>query len=471
MAPQSTLRHNPLNKMQNKESCLKPSISSFPCRYHSLPTLLLLLTICSHPVPVSAQQSGKITLAQALALAMKDNKTILHARLQEDIAREDIKEKQELKLPEVDFHGSYARITDLTEFKHGLGDKAVTQTIPVIADLTASAKMPLYTGGKIKYSIKKAEQESDVAALRLQKAINDISIEVTGTFLRVYKMMELQKLILENIKEEEDRLHEVKAFRAHGTVTKNEVLRAELQLSDMQLALMTNKRNIAIGIHDLQTLLQLPEDDTLEIDTSGVLTSTLHFGDYEMYLHAALQKEEMQMARRQQEIRETELRITKGNYYPSVHLFASYGANYPNYMFFPPNPYLYTLGKVGVEATFSISGLYKNRTKMHMAHKQAEAQQVQTDIVKNRVTDEVFRQYMQYQDIHDKIAVTEKAVRQASENYRIIKVKYLNQLALITDMIDADNELLQSRFNMVSTRIDAVMKYHELLHASGLLHQ
>lgn len=469
MAPKSTSTYTDHNKVQNNRSYRGRRIPHFYIHYPRNPAFSFLLAVLPYSTLVQAQHTNRITLAQALTIAVKDNKTIQRSRLDKELGDEEIKEQQELKLPEIDFHGSYARITDLTEFRHGPGDRAVTQTIPVIADLTASARMPLYTGGRIKYNIIKAGQQSQVAALKLEKTINDVRIEVTGTFLRIYKMMELKKLILENIKEEEDRLREVKAFKAHGTVTKNEVLRAELQLSDMELSMLTNQRNIAIGIHDLQTILQLPEEETLEIDTSGILTNRQAAGSYKMYLEAAMEKEEMQTARRQQDIRETERRIIKGNYYPTVSFFASYGFNYPNYMFFPPNPYLYTLGRVGVEATFSISNLYKNKTKMHIAHKRIEAQQVQTDIVKNSVTDEVFKQYMQYQDINDKIPVTEHAMRQAAENYRIVKVKYLNQLALITDMIDADNELLQARFNSVSTRVDAVMKYHELLYVSGLL--
>jgi outer membrane protein TolC len=124
---------------------------------------------------------------------------------------------------------------------------------------------------------------------------------------------------------------------------------------------------------------------------------------------------------------------------------------------------------VGVEASFSISNLYKNRTRVHISDKRIEEQNVTTEILKNKITDNIFRQYMQYREIEDKLPVTEKAGVQATENYRIVKLKYLNQLALITDMVDADNALLEARFNIISTRIDALMKYYELLYASGLL--
>lgn len=103
-----------------------------------------------------------------------------------------------------------------------------------------------------------------------------------------------------------------------------------------------------------------------------------------------------------------------------------------------------------------------------MANKRIEIQRNERLMTEDKINDQVFTQYTQYHDILDRIPVNEKSVQQATENYRIIKVKYLNQLALITDMIDADTALLQTKYNTISTRIDAIMKYHELLHACGL---
>lgn len=420
-------------------------------------------------LPVKAQQQQVLSLPQALILAAEHNKMVHKSRVQQEIAEEESREKEEMRLPDVDFHASYARITDLTEYKHGLSGKMVTSTILESADVTSSARMPIYNGGQIKYSIRKARQEQEISVLKVQKTVNDIQIEVVATYLGVFKLMELQKLILENIKEEEDRLKEVRAFKAHGTVTGNEVLRAELQLSDMQLRLLSNKKNIAIGLHDLKTLLEITEEKSLTLDTNSLINNTITLEPYPYYLQSGFQKEEMGIAKKQEAISQTEQRLAKSNYYPKLSLFGSYGYNYPNYVFFPPNNNGYTMGKVGIEVNFSLSNLYKNRSKMKLAEKRIEEEKTNTEILKNQINDAVFKQYTRYQEIMDQLPVTEKAKRQATENYRIIKLKYLNQLALVTDILDADNALLQAKYNVVSTRIDALMKHYELRYAAGQL--
>ncbi|MBF7092353.1 TolC family protein [Flavobacterium sp. ALJ2] len=431
---------------------------------------LVFILVFQGVTALQAQQSNPISLQEAIKIAKENNKKILRSRIEADISKENIKETKELRLPEIDFNGGYSRITNLTEFKGGfLKDKAVTNSIPEMYNIGTAIKVPLYAGNKINNAIEIANQESKIAQVRSEKVENDIQLEVIGTYLGIQKMMELQKIIEENIKEEKSRLKEVQSLKNHGTITKNEVLRAELQLSDRELNSLTNSRNIKIALHELKTILQLPEEQEIAIDTTASLNENVSLDNYNYYLNNTLQNEEMRIANQEIEVKKTELKLIKGNFYPTINFFGDYNFKYPNYMFFPPNPYLYSLGQVGIEATFSLSGLYKNKTKVHIANSKIEWQKTQSEIVKNKVQDELFRNHTQYQEIVEKIIVVDKALELATENYRIVKLKYLNQLVLITEMVDADNALLQAKYNKIATRIDAEMKYYELLHIAGLL--
>ena len=94
---------------------------------------------------------------------------------------------------------------------------------------------------------------------------------------------------------------------------------------------------------------------------------------------------------------------------------------------------------------------------------------MQTEIVKDEIQDKLFKDHTQYQEILEKFVVVDKALDLANENYRIVKLKYLNQLVLITEMVDADNALLQAKYNKISTRLDAILKHYELLHTAGIM--
>nr|WP_315201327.1 TolC family protein [uncultured Flavobacterium sp.] len=417
-----------------------------------------------------AQQITSISLNEAIKMARDNNKNILKSNLEVTLSEQNIKDNKNLRLPDIELSSMYSRITNLTEFKGGfLKDKDITHTIPEIYDIATSFKVPIYAGNKINNAIKIANQQNQIALIRKEKSENDIQLEVIGSYLGIYKMMELQKIIEENIKEGQNRLKEVVSLQKHGTVTKNEVIRAELQLSDRELNALTNSKNIQIALHDFKTILQFPENQEIAIDTTVNIDEIRPIDPYNFYMNHALQNEEMRISSQEIDIKKTELNLVKGNYYPSIHLFGNYSLKYPNYLFFPPNPYLYSLGQVGVKASFNLSELYKNKTKVQIANTQVQWQEMQSDIVKDKVQDQLYKDHVQYQEILEKFKVVDKALELANENYRIVKLKYFNQLVLATEMIDADNALLQAKFNKISTRIDASMKYYELLHTAGML--
>lgn len=448
---------------------LKITNSTEDCFLKIVLLFLIVLTFNS----LQAQEIHAVSLNEALKLAKENNKKILRSQLETTLSEQNIKERKELRLPDIELNGEYSRITNITEFKGNgfLNGKEVTKAIPEIYQVNSSFKMPIYAGNKINNAIKIANQESEIAKIKTEKTENDIELEVVANYLAIYKMMELQKIFEENIKEEKSRLKEVQSLQKHGTITKNEVIRAELQLSDRELNSLTNSKNIKIALQDLKTLIQLPETEEITIDTTANMDELNGLDPYDFYLEKAFQNEEMRIASQELNIKKTELKLVKGNYLPTVNFFGNYGFYYPNYKFFPPNPYLYTLGQIGIEAHFDISALYKNKTKVQQANTEIEWQQMQSEIIKDEIQDKLFKEHTQYQEILEKFVVVDKALDLANENYRIVKLKYLNQLVLITEMVDADNALLQAKYNKISTRLDAILKHYELLHTAGIMPQ
>jgi len=446
---------------------LKTTNSTEDCFLKIVLIFIIVLTFSN----VQAQEIHSVSLSEAVKLAKENNKKILRSQLETTLSEQNIKERKELRLPDIELNGEYSRITNITEFKGNgfLNGKEVTKAIPEIYQVNSTFKMPIYAGNKINNAIKIASQENEIAKIKTEKTENDIELEVVANYLAIYKMMELQKIFEENIKEEKSRLKEVQSLQKHGTVTKNEVLRAELQLSDRELNSLTNSKNIKIALHDLKTLIQLPENEDVAIDTTANMDKMNGLDPYDFYLEKAFQNEEMRIASQELNIKKTELKLVKGNYLPTVNFFGNYGFYYPNYKFFPPNPYLYTLGQIGIEAHFDISALYKNKTKVEQATTQIEWQKMQSEIIKDEIQDKLFKEHTQYQEILEKFVVVDKALDLANENYRIVKLKYLNQLVLITEMVDADNALLQAKYNKISTRLDAILKHYELLHTAGIM--
>ena len=61
------------------------------------------------------------------------------------------------------------------------------------------------------------------------------------------------------------------------------------------------------------------------------------------------------------------------------------------------------------------------------------------------------------------------SVRQAQENYRIMQNRYLNQLAILTDLLDANSVLLNAELQLTNTRTHVIYTYYQLQKACGRL--
>ena len=75
--------------------------------------------------------------------------------------------------------------------------------------------------------------------------------------------------------------------------------------------------------------------------------------------------------------------------------------------------------------------------------------------------------YQSYLVSVKKIQVYEKAVTQATENYRITKNKYDNTLATTTELLDADVAMLQSKLRVTNAKADSFIAYNKLLETAG----
>src|SRR4051812_32384037 len=136
---------------------------------------------------VQAQEIHSVSLTEALKLAKENNKKILRSQLEITLSEQNIKERKELRLPDIELNGEYSRITNITEFKGNgfLNGKEVTKAIPEIYQVNSTFKMPIYAGNKINNAIKMANQESEIAKIKTEKAENDIEIEVVANYLAI----------------------------------------------------------------------------------------------------------------------------------------------------------------------------------------------------------------------------------------------------------------------------------------------
>ena len=77
--------------------------------------------------------------------------------------------------------------------------------------------------------------------------------------------------------------------------------------------------------------------------------------------------------------------------------------------------------------------------------------------------------YLRHKEALLQVEALKLSVRQAAENYRIMQNRYMNQLAILTDLLDADNLRLNAELQLTTARTQVIYTYYELQRAIGAL--
>lgn len=424
---------------------------------------------------VSAQAQGgngyKLTLADAVQFAKSQNKWVQAAGIAENAAGEDRKDVYNAVLPTINVSGSYQRFSDLTLFTQGLthATSGPRKPTPNSAALGFDALFNIYSGGKQKALQKEQTSRLDLARLNTRDQSGNIALQTANQYLDLVKLNDLERFILDQLKRAKTRLNNINSLYKNQKVTKSDVLRAEVTLANVELALQQNENDMIIANQRLNVLINVPDSvRILPIDSAGMPKPQI--GSLLPMIEAAgVSSYSVQKAAENVEIQKARLRGVESNNKPSVSFYTAYGLNYPNYLFFPAVNQAYAIGFVGLKAQYSISSLYHNRSKVSAAKLREKELEVQQEAYSDNVRTEVRSYYIKYAEALTRISVNEHSVEQALVNYRIVNTKYLNQLSLLTDLLDADNLYQESRFNLIKAQTDALSIYYHILYSSGNL--
>lgn len=430
--------------------------------------LCLLLSSFLHSQMIDYQHLG---LQQAVEIGLKNNKNIQISHLKQEMSVTKEKDLKMEKLPDIEFHTSYNQVTNLFQHQNGVFNKATKyDVINGMYDFTLSASIPVYMGGKIKNTEKKAVIDTEISALKTHLDERQLKMAIITAFLQIHHLKEQQSLINDKMKEDSVNIKQVKALKANGVVTVNEVLRTSLQLSNHKMSWTELDNDIQIAEHKLKTILSLPESQEMHVNTEDLISDNAAIPYVDELTETALNKNEsVEITHKNLSLKELDQKITKANYLPKITAGGEYFLKYPNMMFFPPEPYAYRLGMVGVNLTYPIENLYKNKYRMQEARENIDLAKLQIEENEENVRHTVYEAYKKFEETDQKVKIAEESINQAKENYRIVRTKYANKLSLITELIDADNTYLEAESNLISVKINRQLKYYQLQYTIGNL--
>ncbi len=431
-----------------------------------LSVLALLL-----PGMLYAQDVRKLSLKEAVQLGVENSKNLKLSQNRIDRAVAQLKSVKDERLPaaSASFAYNHAEIPTST-FDFG-GKEPLT--LPGRADAfvgTAAVQELIYGGGKFRLAEESTRLLTEVAKLDADKSAKDVSYAVINTYYALHKINQSQKVIAQNLEAIASQLKQAQRFFEQGIVTKNDVLRFQLQQANVTLSQLEAENNRKVINYNLDILLGLPEQTTLEISNPDeTLTPSQNL---DAYLEAGLaNRQELRSLDIQNQVAANNIKNVKANVLPTVGVGANLYYINPSGKFIPPsNQYIVPM-TLGANVSWNIGALWNNKNKVSEARIQQQEVVLTKDLQMDQVKTEINKNYQDYQLALARIKILETSIQQASENDRLLESKYRNNVASAIDRIDAETLLYQSKINLEIAKADAGLAYYTLLNSTGKISQ
>ena len=352
-------------------------------------------------------------------------------------------------------------------FLHGLSDATLPDNPDWSQNYSIDVTQPLYQGGKIRRTIKRSEIEEKIASLQTSADASDIKLGLMEQYLDLFCLYKEYEVMEQNISESERRLQDIVRMKEEGLITNNDVLRSELQLSNDRISLQQTRNSIILASQRLDILLGLDEQLLILPDTAALRPAMLA-GTYESCLMMAYDADPgLRLARERVSLAETEVRIARSDYLPTVSLYAG------NTL---ARPLTRTMAdmfgnswSIGLSISYPISSLYRNRTAVTIRKQNVSLMTNAMDQAMQRLRMEVRDAWLRHEESLEQVKTLELSVLQAKENYRIMQNRYFEQLSILTDLLDASNVMLEAELQLTRARTRVIYNYYRLQRACGRL--
>lgn len=278
------------------------------------------------------------------------------------------------------------------------------------------AQQVIYAGGAVNSGIELARLDKQKAELDWEKNRQDVRFQLVGYYLDLYKLNNQAQVLEKNLALQV--IADMQARREQGTALQNDITRYEFQKENLKLQLAKVNDACKIVNHRLVTILHLPEETVVVPDTTLLATEHL---DGPITI---------------------EVPVLDNNF---------------NYWY------------VGVSVSYNFSSLFKNTRKLKQARLNVRRAQETHGLAQEQVENAVQASYTSLLTAFTELRTQEKNVQLANENYSVTSNRYRNELALLTDMLDAGNTKLSADLALVNARIDLVYHYYQMRYVTHTL--
>jgi outer membrane protein len=412
---------------------------------------------------LSALCAESWTLERALQQALASNPDARLAQQRIVAAQAGLEQANAAFWPRLQFQSSYTGSDNpMLAFGSILNQRAYSSSlhfndVPGVDDLNTRGlvTVPLYAGGRNTATRKAAKANTDAARQDDEAVRNALGFEVSRAFYTVLKTRQFIRAAEAGVNSFEGSRAVAKKRLAGGTLLKADVLDIEVRLAQAREELVRARNANALAVRVLRNLLGIEGGDFEVADTAPPVDAP-NSGDFSG-------RAELAAARHRERAAVEQARAAKGGYLPRVNAFGSmdydYGWKYAN------GGGSYTAGAL---LQWDLWDGNLTRAKVAEANANLDSAREEQRKLRLALDLEVEQGRLDLKAANERLSVTEQVIDQAAESVSLTRARFDQELALSTQLIDAETSLLAARVRRAEAEADRQIAIAALRKALGL---
>lgn len=410
----------------------------------------------------------RLTLTDVFTRIENENQTMSMLRTAQEAAEEGIKSAKNARYPEINAELNVSYIGDCFLTDRNFSNYTKAPSPHFGNGFTLETQQVVYAGGAVNAAVKLAEHEGHMSEAVISKSRQGLRLMAAGEYLDLFRTDNSIKVYKENIALTTKLIEEINARREQGLALAADVTRYELRLEMLKLDLVRLQNTREIMNYRLVNSLGLPE---------GTVISSILGDDEDMRDRsrqnwqeiAADASPEMKVSGIKADMALTRQKLARSERLPKIAVVAYENFNGPITFEIPPIDKNLNIWYVGLGIRYNFSSLYKSGHKLKQAAIEVRQAEQAKNITEENLRNDVQKAYADYMQSYVELETSEKSLQLADENYERIHDRYMEQLVLVTDMLDAFNMKLDAELGVSAANAEIQYRLCCLRYAAGIL--
>lgn len=403
----------------------------------------------------TAQAQQAWSLRQCITYALEHNISIKQQENTVESNRISLNTSKNSRLP-----GLQASASQSMNFGRGLtADNTYANRNTMSTGFDLGTSVSLYTGGQMTHDIRQKEINLQAALVDLNRAKDDISMQIASTYLEVLyqkDMLAVAKNQLELAKLQESRLQ---SLLQTGKIAETEVVEAHATVASDELQVTQAENQVQLALLNLSQLLELQTPEGLDVETPVIAQAQdviLPLPDV-IYAEANGIKPQVQAQVLRLKSAEESIEIAKAGKLPRVSLSGGLGTNYYHTSGFPSNKFSSQLKDnlskyIGLSVSVPIFNKYATRNQIKTAKLQYQTQQLQLEETRKGLYKEIQQAYYNALAAQKQCVSSEAAEKASQSAFELVSKKYENGKATNTEFQESKTRLLKAEADYLQAK-------------------